>query len=264
MKRVRKDCPAKINLFLELPALRPDGYHEIATVMVPVGLWDTLEVEPARRFALEVEGARLDGPNTVEKAWEAVSRLRKIPPVRARLVKRIPAGSGMGGGSSDAAGMIEALDELFDLDLDRNEAGAAVGSDVNFFFAHGPALCTGRGEIVHPIATRRRLGVALLFPPFANPTKEVYAEQRKTGLTGGVRSVNTFLNLFANGTGAELEAALFNRLEAAACALRPTMREWIARLGPGARMTGSGSAVYRLVAGAGEAGRLGARWVESV
>jgi len=263
VKRIRKECPAKLNLFLELPGLRPDGFHEIVTLMVPIDLCDSLEVEPARRFSLEVEGAVLEGRNTVEKAIDAVARRRSVPPVRVRLVKRIPAGSGLGGGSSDAAGTIEALDELFDLGLDRSEAGAEVGSDVNFFFAHGPALCTGRGEIVHLLTVRRRLGLALLVPPFSHPTKEVYAVHRRLDLTGKVRNVNQILNSYVSGSVADLEKAMFNRLEEAACVLHPEMREWLARLGPGARMSGSGSAVFRLVPDGGAARELGGRWVAS-
>lgn len=245
MRRLRLDCPAKINLFLELLGKRPDGYHEIVTVMVPVDLCDTLTIEPARRFSIEVEGAKIDGTNTVEKAYRAVARRRKIPGVRARLVKRIPAGSGLGGGSSDAAAAIEALDVLFDLGLDRAEVGTEVGSDVDFFFAHGPATCTGRGEVVHLLPVRRRMEFALLFPPFPNPTREIYGRV-KSSLTRRPKGVSEFLNLYFSGGMSQIERALFNRLEAPALELRPELRAWFARLGTGARMTGSGSAVYRL------------------
>src|SRR6185295_11390869 len=147
---VRLRCPAKLNLFLEVLGRRPDGYHELSTVMAPVGIYDTLTVREARRFTLEVDGPPLPGTNTVEKAFRAVQKRRKIPGARVTLVKGIPAGSGTGGGSSDAAGMIEALDALYDLGLDRHEVAAEIGSDVNFFLERGPALCTGRGEKVAP------------------------------------------------------------------------------------------------------------------
>lgn len=247
MKRIALDCPAKLNLFLEITGKRPDGFHEIVTVMVPIDLADTLEIREAKCFSLEVEGARLDGMNTVEKAYRAVARRKKIPGVRARLVKRIPAGTGLGGGSSDAAATIQALDALFELGLDREEAGAGVGSDVNFFFAKGPALCTGRGEIVRPLPTRRRIPVALLFPPFPNPTKEVYLRLNRTrDLTKPRRDVSSFLNRWEGTSDVEISRALFNRLEAPAFELRPDLRTWLAHLGGEARMTGSGSAVYRL------------------
>jgi 4-diphosphocytidyl-2-C-methyl-D-erythritol kinase len=154
MKRVRTLCPAKLNLFLEVLGRRPDGYHELSTVMAPIDLYDTLEVTEAKRFALEVDGPPLPGINTFEKAYRAVAARRRIPGVRARLKKGIPAGSGMGGGSSDGAAMIEALDSLFDLGLDRHEVASEIGSDVNFFLERGPALCTGRGEKVAPLASR--------------------------------------------------------------------------------------------------------------
>src|SRR6185436_5917586 len=145
-RSVQLRCPAKLNLFLEVLRRRPDGYHELSTVMVPISLFDTLTVREAKKFSLEVDGPPLPGTNTVEKAYRAVAKRRKIPGVRATLAKGIPAGSGMGGGSSDAAAMIEALDRLFDLGLDRHEVAAEIGSDVNFFLERGPALCTGRGE----------------------------------------------------------------------------------------------------------------------
>jgi 4-diphosphocytidyl-2-C-methyl-D-erythritol kinase len=245
MRQVRKDCPAKLNLFLEIEGLRPDGYHQLSTVMVPIDLCDTLEIRPARSFSLEIQGIQLEGRNTVEKAYEAVARHREIPPVQVRLIKRIPTGTGLGGGSSDAASMIEALDELFDLGLDRPEVGAEVGSDVNFFFAHGPALCTGRGEIVASLPSRRKLDFALLFPPFPNPTRAVYELYRKQTATEH-RNVTDFLYAFESRATEDLGKAFFNRLENAAFELHPELRAWLARLGPGARMTGSGSALFQL------------------
>lgn len=259
----RRDCPAKLNLFLEILGRRSDGYHEIATVMVPIDLCDTLHLAPARQFRLEVQGAKLEGTNTVEKAYRAVARRRRIPGVRVRLTKRIPAGSGLGGGSSDAAAMIEALDERFDLGLDRPEVGGEVGSDVNFFFVHGPALCTGRGEIVHPLPTRRKMEFALLFPPFANPTREVYA-RLKNPLTSRPKNVIEFLNLYSTGRMGSIEASLFNRLESAAAHLHPELPWWRSRLGSGSRMSGSGSAVYRLNPDPWKTARAGAILVPSL
>ena len=259
MKSVTLRCPAKLNLFLEILGRRPDGYHELSTVMAPVGLYDTLTLTPARRFTLEVEGPPLPGTNTVEKAWAAVARRRKIPGVRARLVKGVPAGSGMGGGSSDAAAMIEALDRLFDLGLDRHEVAAEIGSDVNFFLERGPALCTGRGEKVAPIASGPELHAVILWPGFSLSTAAVYRRVREF-LTPSPRVVIDFLNSFAREGPGGLEAVLFNRLESAAFALHPELAALRARLAEllpnGARMTGSGSALYGLCSSAAEARRL--------
>src|SRR5204863_5070092 len=112
------------------------------------------------------------------KAYRAVAARRRIPGVRARLVKRIPAGSGMGGGSSDAAAMIEALDALFDLGLDRHDVAASIGSDVNFFLERGPALCTGRAEKVAPIRSGPELHAVVLWPGFSLSTAAVYKRVR--------------------------------------------------------------------------------------
>jgi 4-diphosphocytidyl-2-C-methyl-D-erythritol kinase len=247
---VRLPCPAKLNLFLEVLGRRPDGYHDIATVMVPVDLCDTLEVREARRFSLEVEGARLPGLNTVEKAWRAVAKRKRIPAVRARLVKRIPAGSGLGGGSSDGAAMIETLDVLFDLGLDRHEVAAEIGSDVNFFLERGPALCTGRGEITLPLASLPPLHAVIVWPGFSLSTASVYARVLPVPPP---RSALEFLDSFA---------PLFNRLETAAFALHPELAAIWKRLRkylPEARMTGSGSALYGLCGSGAEARRLARR-----
>jgi 4-diphosphocytidyl-2-C-methyl-D-erythritol kinase len=262
MKRVRLDCPAKLNLFLEIHGRRPDGYHELCSVMVPVGLFDTLEIAPARRFSLEVDGPPLPGTNTVEKAWQAVARRRKIPPVRTRLVKRIPAGSGTGGGSSDAAAMIEGLDRLVDLGLDRHEVAAEIGSDVNFFLERGPALCTGRGEKTAPVPAGPELHAVLYWPGFGLSTAAVYGKVREF-LTSRPRSVRDFLNFYARSASGPLGRALFNRLEAPAFALHPelaALRTRLDRLLPhGARMTGSGSALYGLCDSRREAVRAARR-----
>ena len=123
-RRVAVDCPAKINLFLEILGRRPDGYHDLATVMAPIDVRDTLEVREARGFSLEVEGAVLPGVNTVEKAWRAAARRARLPGARVRLVKRIPAGSGLGGGSSDAAAFILALQRLYGIGFDADAVKA--------------------------------------------------------------------------------------------------------------------------------------------
>jgi len=262
MKPVTLRCPAKLNLFLEVLGRRPDGYHELSTVMAPVALYDTLTLTPAKRFTLEVDGPPLPGMNTVEKAWLAVAKRRKIPGVRARLVKGVPAGSGMGGGSSDAAAMIEGLDRLFDLGLDRHLVAAEIGSDVNFFLERGPALCTGRGEKVAPIASGPELHAVILWPGFSLSTAAVYGRVREF-LTRTPKLVIDFLNSFAREGPGGLEAVLFNRLESAAFALHPELEALRARLAEvlpnGARMTGSGSALYGLCGSAAEARRLARR-----
>ena len=262
MRRIRLECPAKLNLFLEILGRRPDGYHDLSTVMVPIDLCDTLEVSEGRGFRLEVEGPPLPGTNTVEKAYRAVARRRRIPGARARLRKGIPAGSGMGGGSSDGAAMIEALDRLYDLGLDRHEVAAEIGSDVNFFLERGPALCTGRGERVAPIATRARIHAVVVWPGFPLSTARVYRRARQF-LTSPRRDVIDFLNKLDRGDSEALAPAMFNRLEAAAFDLHPGLARARRRLEKlpvaGARMTGSGSALFGLCGSRSEAARIARR-----
>lgn len=258
-RRVVKDCPAKLNLFLEILGRRPDGYHELSTVMAPVGVYDTLELRPARGFRLEVEGASLPGMNLVEKAYRAVAKRAKIPGARARLLKRIPAGSGLGGGSSDAAATIEALDELYGLGLDRHAVAAEIGSDLNVFLEKRPALCTGRGERVAPLAFPLPVHAVIVWPGFALSTAEVFRRAREF-LTPRPRSVMDFLNTAVDGRPEKWGAGLFNRLERPAFALRPDLAVLARRLRAwpflGVRMTGSGSAIFGLCRDAADARRL--------
>lgn len=262
MKKLVLECPAKLNLFLEVLGRRPDGYHDLATVMVPIDLADTIEVREARRFTLEIEGADLPGVNTVARAWRAVRRRRRVPGARVRLVKRIPAGSGLGGGSSDAAAALAAFDRLFDLGLDLDAAAAEIGSDVNFFLQRGPALCTGRGEAVAPLAAPRTVHAVVFWPGFPLSTADVYRRMREF-LTPDPRDVRDFLNRYASGELRALGRALFNRLEAPAFAIRPelaALRRRLARLPfAGVRMSGSGSAIFGLCASRAEAERLARR-----
>jgi 4-diphosphocytidyl-2-C-methyl-D-erythritol kinase len=155
--------------------------------------------------------------------------------------------------------MIEALDELFDLGLDRHEVAAEIGSDVNFFLARGPAVCSGRGEKVAPIASGPELHAVILWPGFSLSTAAVYGRVREF-LTRSPRIVIDFLNSFGREGPEGLGKVLFNRLESAAFALHPELSALRTRfaegLPNGARMTGSGSALYGLCASRAEARRL--------
>ena len=261
MRRLVVDAPAKLNLFLEVLGRRPDGYHDLATVMAPIDVADTLELRPADRFSLEVEGAALPGVNTVVKAWRALRRRRRVPAVRVRLVKRIPAGSGLGGGSSDAAAFLRAMDVLAGPGLPIGAVAAEVGSDVNFFLQDRPALCTGRGERVSPLGFPLPVWAVVAWPGVGLSTAEVYRRVREF-LTPRPRPVMDFLNR-ASEPGPGLGKALFNRLEKAALELRPelgALLRCLARLPfAGVRMTGSGSAVYGVCRGRDEARALARR-----
>lgn len=175
--------PAKINLGLRVLGRRPDGYHRIRTRLAAVALWDTLTLEPGGSgVRLEVTGPEASGipagpENLVLRAAERIERVRRrragpgesLPGVRLRLWKEIPAGRGLGGGSSDAAATLVGLDRLFGLGLSRaalHRMAAAIGMDVPYFLYGGPALAAGRGDAVFPL--REPPGNA---PPDSSPDR---------------------------------------------------------------------------------------------
>ncbi|HKE00112.1 MAG TPA: 4-(cytidine 5'-diphospho)-2-C-methyl-D-erythritol kinase, partial [Planctomycetota bacterium] len=157
-RRIVVASPAKLNLFLEVIARRDDGYHEIETVFQEIALFDEIVVERGvakDEFSCDVAGLARPGENLVERAVEAFRRETGIrEPLRIELTKTIPAGSGLGGGSSNAAGALQALDLLLGahVPLERLEALAvSLGSDCAFFLHGGCAIGRGRGEKIEPL-----------------------------------------------------------------------------------------------------------------
>jgi 4-diphosphocytidyl-2-C-methyl-D-erythritol kinase len=181
-------APAKLNLTLAILGRRPDGFHALHSVMVPLGLADRLSVavQPTGTDSLHVEGWAA-GPIEQNLVLRAVAATRaalgsaaEAPPLAARLEKRIPVAAGLGGGSSDAAAAIEASLEAWSANLDaerRFALAAQLGSDVPFFLAGGPALVEGRGERVMPLRGFRgdAPGVLLVTPPLPVSTAAVFA-----------------------------------------------------------------------------------------
>jgi 4-diphosphocytidyl-2-C-methyl-D-erythritol kinase len=184
-RSLRVRCPAKINLGLWILARRPDGYHEIDTILQSVALEDELFLEESRSgFALETRGIPVpkDGPNIIERAWSLISEARKpARGVRVRLTKRIPVGAGLGGGSSDAAGFLLGANRLLALDFTGDEIqgiASRLGSDVPFFLKGGTARATGRGEHVRHLCPMTPVWVTLATPPFAVSTTWAYGRVR--------------------------------------------------------------------------------------
>jgi 4-diphosphocytidyl-2-C-methyl-D-erythritol kinase len=185
-------APAKVNLTLAVLGTRKDGFHELHSVMVPLGLADRLSFARAAgaQDSLHVTGDRF-GATTLDpagfgsvlhgiaEARRAVGRGADTFPLAVRLEKRIPVAAGLAGGSSDAAAAIDGAIEAWGSDLtrgDRARVGAAVGSDVPFFFAGGPALVEGRGEKVTPLAGIKGAppGILLVTPPVEASTKRAF------------------------------------------------------------------------------------------
>jgi 4-diphosphocytidyl-2-C-methyl-D-erythritol kinase len=187
-------APAKINLSLSIKARREDGFHEIETLMVPVSVFDRIEIEARDEGGLEFvcNDASLptDENNLVVRAAKLFCGEVGIEPfMRISLLKEIPHGAGLGGGSSDAAAVLMGLDAIFETRLSREilaTMAAELGSDVPFFIYQGAAICRGRGELVTPVEFPHRLPLLLIKPPFGVPTPWAYKMWRDSTEVPGV------------------------------------------------------------------------------
>lgn len=181
---IRLFAPAKINWVLTVERKRPDGYHDIHTVFQAISLGDELTCRPAKGEACVIECNEPSVPtgpeNLVARAW---ARLREAHPkqvggMNVQLTKRVPAGAGLGGGSSDGAAALVAVNRLFGLKLsaDELEAHAAeLGSDCPFFIRGGAARADGRGERLTPLRPKLPpLWLVLVHPGFHSSTVEAY------------------------------------------------------------------------------------------
>src|SRR2546429_4987852 len=155
MQGIQELAHAKVNLFLRVLRRREDGFHEIETFIVPITLCDSLELESANAFEFRCDEPGLAGDdNLVVRATRLFfSEINREPKIRLTLRKKIPHGAGLGGGSSDAAAALRALNRFFDAQLSNetlSSLAAKLGSDVPFFLNETAATCSGRGEIVMP------------------------------------------------------------------------------------------------------------------
>ena len=238
---MRVRAHAKINWTLEVLGKRPDGYHDLRSIVLPVALHDVVDLEPADGITCETKG--LDIPQEKNLAYRAVLALQKATGctqgVRISIEKHIPSGAGLGGGSSDAAAVLNALNVLWHLDLPCErlcEIAAGIGSDIPALVMGGPVLMEGRGEFVRRIDADvlRELGgealpsadsIEVFCPGVFSSTPAVYKEFRETDC----------------GLGP-------NDLQPAAIRLYPEIADALVCLeGKGLKrvtMSGSGSAVY--------------------
>ncbi len=252
MDAILERAPAKINLVLRVGPRRSDGYHEVASLMARVDLADTLTVARAARTVVECPG--LEGGDTlVTRALtaflEAVGPGRAPGGFHAVVAKRIPAGAGLGGGSSDAAAALRAANRLCGDPLGAAELSAiaaTIGSDVPFFLGPAVAIARGRGEQIAAGPQLPPVGVVLAHPGRPLATRDVYDAYRTAGPAAPLEppdpipSLGVLAMLVANDL-----APVAERLEPACGALR---RELTARGAAAACVTGSGSAVFGLFA----------------
>ncbi|MAI73772.1 MAG: 4-(cytidine 5'-diphospho)-2-C-methyl-D-erythritol kinase [Rhodopirellula sp.] len=289
--------PAKLNLFLELLARRPDGFHDIDTVMIPIDWCDELRLQripdnqidlrvqwlpslqtvaqrlgvevgsPAGRNLLEIPS---DDSNLVHRALTAFRTAFNITDgFHCQLGKQIPAGAGLGGASSDAASALLCAAHLCNISTDTpllSELAAEIGSDVPFFLGSGGtepidgARATGRGEQINAIELGRKLDCIVIFPAICLSTAEVYAASH---VPSQPRDAAALLDLLKEQKTTDLGPAMLNRLTEPAKKIAPQIAEILESLWHDelrtCQLTGSGSACFAISTSSGQAQQVASK-----
>ena len=242
-------APAKINLSLKILGRRGDGFHEIETLIAPISLADEIDIEKQSRwidFSCDDPTVPSGDENLVVRVAKAFFEKTKISGgVGIKLYKKIPHGAGLGGGSSDAATTLRALNELFETKLSREELvtlGSTIGSDVSFFLFESAAICKGRGEIVSPTKLKKKLSILLCKPAFLVSSAWAYSRWQDSKEIPGIsyQSQNfdgqTLLN--------DLERPVFEKFVFLA-----QLKAWLLKQVEvrAALMSGSGSTVFAVL-----------------
>lgn len=249
-------APAKINLSLDIVGRRPDGYHLLKSVMQTLSLADVVEVALAQQTTVQATDAALpcDESNLAWRAYKLLADEFGLDAgVAVKLTKQIPLGGGMAGGSTDAAQVLLAVNELFALGLTADELrqrAVKLGADVPFCIGGGTALAEGIGELITLLDPCPELRLVLVNPGFAVPTPAVYARldnipAAPTDYTAAV------LAALQTGSPRAVAAALGNALEPAAFALYPqlaALKAELAALGLAPLLCGSGATVFAVAA----------------
>jgi 4-diphosphocytidyl-2-C-methyl-D-erythritol kinase len=262
-KPIRVSPPAKINLYLRVGPPTADGFHPLMSWMVTVGLFDNLEFVPISRPGVSLEcddpAIPTDASNLIVKTATALLETiaeneRTVTGLRAALQKRIPVGAGLGGGSSDGAFALLALNQLLNLNWPPHrlaELSAQFGSDLPFFF-HGPSsICTSRGEIVNPTPPPKPRWALLILPKIQMPTPAVYRrfDEMKLGHPDSL-TTNPNWRHWSTLPANDLLPLLINDLEPPAFDLNPTLaklhKQATQSLERIIRMSGSGSTLFTL------------------
>lgn len=269
---LHRRSPAKVNFVLNILGRRPDGFHDLETLFFPVPLHDELmfvrREEPGVQLTCNRADLPVDGSNLVRRAADvffAAARLGPEVGVHIHLDKHLPLAAGLGAGSANAAVTLKALNDLYGRPLSVDELdplAAGLGSDVNFFLQPHPALATGRGERIEPLAPFTALqgwALVLFHPGFGVPTPWAFRElarfpQHQNGTPG--RAVEV-ARRFAAGDISGGVAGWYNALEAPVLEKYPILalhqEFWRSRGAHGALMSGSGSTTFALFESPGAA-----------
>jgi len=258
-------APAKVNLSLRILGKRPDGFHDLESLMTPISLADEIEVKTGIGQDVSVQCDDAEIPQDASNLAAIAARQFHAHTgqrfdARISLHKRIPSGAGLGGGSSDAAAVLVALDAIFETQLGvagLERIAANIGSDVPFFIRRIPAWARGRGERIEPAELPGKLVLALFKPPFGVSTPWAYKHWSTSSELPGVDYAPQIWNglEFVN----DLERPVFEKYT-----LLPVMKAWL-RAQPECRvalMSGSGSTMFAVCEEQDAAGALAARALE--
>jgi 4-diphosphocytidyl-2-C-methyl-D-erythritol kinase len=247
-KEVRIRAPAKINLRLEVLGLREDNYHEILSWVYPVSLWDEIRLERIEKGVyLECDHPQVPEEDLSVKAAKLFLRYTGLKMgIKIKLKKNIPIGSGLGGGSSDAASTLRGLMELSGFQLEEKELfelGSQLGSDIPFFLKGKPALIGGRGERIIQELPPLKLFLVILYPKKPLSSSAIYRLYDLSLTKGGGEN-----RIIRDFPPRKWEEFLYNALEEVAERVLPEIKEMKNLLrqkgAKGVLMTGSGSAVF--------------------
>ena len=250
--RVASQAPAKLNLTLRITGKRPDGYHDIFSVMVPVSLYDNVEVRAAEHPGIGISCFGLPSPQNFENiaaraAAEFHEKARIAPHIHLTVDKAIPVAAGLGGGSSDAASTLMALNEFYGEPLAPaclHGIAARLGADVPFFLYRRPCLATGIGNLLEPLDPLPALWYIIVMPPLSISTAWVYRNY-KLELTS--KANEDILNLLKKRP-LEISRLLGNDLEKVTAShfpVIPKIKKALIEAGArGALMSGSGPSVF--------------------
>jgi len=248
---------AKLNLTLEVLVKRPDGYHEISTILQAISLVDTITFELGESLDFHCNVPSLQTPDNL--VLKAARLLRETTSsnkgAQISLTKTIPVAAGLGSGSTDAAAALVGLNQLWELNLSLEklaELAAKLGSDAAFFLHGGTALALGRGEQITPLPPTPQLWLVLLQPsvePVPNKTAQLYSQLNPSHFTSGQYTQKLVAHL--NHSGKVEDSFLFNVFEQVALDFFPKLSEYRSiLLKAGARsvhLGGSGPALFALV-----------------
>lgn len=256
MNALTLKSPAKINLFLEVLKKREDGFHEIETIFQAVTLYDYIKIKKIKKPGIFIKtncrNLPVDNRNLIYKAVEMLTKKKPLGGIEISLDKRIPLGSGLGGGSSNAASVLLGINKLWKLRLKKAELSeicSQIGCDVQFFLkGYSSALGRGRGEILKPVKVPH-FWFLLVMPKFGTSTKEVYT-RLQLDLTEKVKNAKIFLSALKKKDITQIGKKLYNRLESVVLEEYPLMKKIKQTLKTAGYkavlMSGSGSTIFVL------------------